>query len=74
MLVLGRKSGEKIMIGQEIEVSVLDIDVGRVKLGIRAPGRVPIVRAELKRRDGTAADVRAAYDSPQQSRQACRFS
>lgn len=47
MLVLSRKLGEKIYIGDNICVTVVDIDRGRVRLGIEAPRDVPIYRQEL---------------------------
>ena len=50
MLVLSRKAGERILIGQEIEVAVLGIHKGRVKLGFLGPPEVPIHREEVRRR------------------------
>lgn len=47
MLVLTRKIGEVIQIGDEIEVVVLSTSGGRVKLGFSAPPEVRINRAEL---------------------------
>jgi carbon storage regulator len=47
MLVLSRKPGNAITIGSDIEVTVLSVTNQRVKLGIRAPGEVRIVRGEL---------------------------
>jgi carbon storage regulator len=38
MLVLSRKKGEKIMIGDDIEIIVISSNEGRVRLGIIAPG------------------------------------
>ncbi|MFV1966651.1 MAG: carbon storage regulator [Pirellulaceae bacterium] len=52
MLVLSRKAGERISIGPEIEVTVLGIHKGRVKLGFSSPPEVPIHREELRRRMG----------------------
>ena len=49
MLVLSRKTGERISIGSEIEVTVLGIHKGRVKLGFLGPPEVPIHRNELLR-------------------------
>lgn len=46
MLVLTRKSGEQIRIGDEITVTVLRTSTGRVKIGIDAPDDVSIARAE----------------------------
>lgn len=47
MLILTRKSGERIVIGQEITVTVLRSSHGRVLIGIDAPEEVPIRREEL---------------------------
>jgi carbon storage regulator len=49
MLVLSRKRGQKIRIGEAIEVSVRAIDGDRVRLGIEAPREMPILRGELAR-------------------------
>ena len=57
MLILQRKAGESVMIGDEIEVSVLSVEAGRVRLAIRAPKSVPILRSELKI---AAEDIREA--------------
>jgi carbon storage regulator len=48
MLVLSRKSGECVRIGESIEVKVLEIDGGRVKLGFSAPADVNIQRDEIR--------------------------
>lgn len=47
MLVLARRLNESIMIGDEIEVVVIDIKGDQVKLGIRAPKRVTVHRKEI---------------------------
>src|SRR3954465_10157682 len=47
MLVLSRKLGEKIYIGDNICVTVVDIDRGKIRLGISAPRDVPVYREEL---------------------------
>jgi carbon storage regulator len=47
MLVLTRKIGEKIQIGDGITVTVLDVKGARVRIGIDAPDNVRIVRGEL---------------------------
>ncbi|MGB9812185.1 MAG: carbon storage regulator CsrA [Thermovenabulum sp.] len=47
MLVLSRKKGEKLLIGDEVEITVVEIEGDRVKLGINVPKGVKILRAEL---------------------------
>ena len=47
MLILRRKSGESIVIGEDIRVTVLDINEGSVRLAIDAPKVIPILRSEL---------------------------
>jgi carbon storage regulator len=47
MLVLSRKLGEKIYINENICITVVDIDRGKIRLGIDAPRDVPIFRQEL---------------------------
>jgi carbon storage regulator len=47
MLVLSRKLGEKIFINDNICITVVDIDRGKIRLGIEAPREIPIFRKEL---------------------------
>ena len=47
MLVLTRKCDEKIMIGKNIVISVLEIEGGNVKIGIKAPRDISILRMEV---------------------------
>ena len=47
-MILQRKAGESLLIGDEIEISVLSVEAGRVRLAIEAPKSVPILRSELK--------------------------
>lgn len=47
MLALARKSGQSIMVGNEIEITLLEIKGDQVKLGISAPKSVPIYRKEI---------------------------
>jgi carbon storage regulator len=54
MLVLSRKLGEKIYIGENICITVVDIDRGKIRLGIEAPRNVPVFRQELLPLDGSA--------------------
>ena len=47
MLVLTRKSNQSIMIGDDIEVSVLSIMGEKVRIGIQAPRAIPVFRKEV---------------------------
>ena len=47
MLILGRKVGDSIMIGDSIKIVVLACDRGGVRLGVEAPGDVTILRGEI---------------------------
>ena len=48
MLVLSRKVGERIWIGDKISVTVVRLTGGGVRLGIEAPAELPVIREELK--------------------------
>jgi carbon storage regulator len=61
MLVLTRKGNQSIMIGDDIEVTVLAIMGEKVRIGIDAPRNVPVFRKEVyleiqQGRDGTGED------------------
>jgi carbon storage regulator len=58
MLILGRKAGDTILIGDGIRVVVLACDRGGVRLGIEAPSDVTILRGEIVS-DITAENQRA---------------
>lgn len=47
MLVLSRKVGEKIMIGNDITISVLSLQANKVRLGIEAPKDISVNREEI---------------------------
>lgn len=47
MLVLSRKEGESLLIGDGIEVSIVKVQGGQVKLAIQAPKEVKVLRKEL---------------------------
>ena len=47
MLILSRRAGESLRIGDDVEVTVLRVSAGQVSLGIRAPKQVAVLRGEL---------------------------
>jgi len=47
MLVLSRKKGQSIMIGNDIEISIIDIQGEQVRIGINAPRNVTVHRKEV---------------------------
>jgi carbon storage regulator len=67
MLVLTRKSNQSIMIGDDVEVSVLSVMGEKVRIGIQAPQEIPVFRKEIyleiHREDGTLdTDTRTEVD------------
>ena len=68
MLVLTRKTNQSIMIGDDIEVSVLAIMGEKVRIGIQAPREVPVFRKEVyleiqQEQAGAAKDARDEVDA-----------
>ncbi len=64
MLILQRKEGESLFIGDEIEVTVISVDSGKVRLAIRAPKSVSILRSELKNAAATNREAAQEQSSP----------
>jgi carbon storage regulator len=60
MLVIRRKQGESVRIGEAIDVEILEISGTRVVLGIKAPSEIVVVRSELLQ---AAEQNRAAAES-----------
>ena len=52
MLVLSRKQGQRVVIGKDVRVTVLEVRGDRVKLGFNGPLEVPIHRRELHEKLG----------------------
>jgi carbon storage regulator len=48
MLVIRRRAGESLLIGEDVEIEILALTQSYVKLGIRAPQNVPILRKEIR--------------------------
>ena len=61
MLVITRKPGDRIRLGDDITVTVLDVVGSTVRLGIDAPAEVPVYRHEVL--EAIEAENRAAADS-----------
>jgi len=61
MLILSRKANEKIMIGDEISVSVVEIRGDQVRLGVEAPKTVKVFRQEVF--DAITSENKAAAES-----------
>jgi carbon storage regulator len=68
MLVLSRKDGQRVMVGPNIVVTVLEIRGDAVKLGFDAPGEVRILREEVHRRIADEELTTVAPRSPSDSR------
>ena len=47
MLVIRRRAGQSILVGNEVEIQVLDVSASHVKLGILAPRPVSVLRKEV---------------------------
>lgn len=71
MLVLTRKSNQSIMIGDNVEVSVLSVMGDKVRIGIQAPQEVPVFRTEIyteiHRDDADGSASAAAVSVPDES-------
>lgn len=49
MLVLSRKIGETIWVGEDIEIVITEVKGDQVKLGIKAPRNIDVIRGELRK-------------------------
>ncbi|TWU39003.1 hypothetical protein Q31b_40830 [Novipirellula aureliae] len=65
MLVLSRKEGEQLLIGDNIVLTVNRLSGNRVAIGIEAPKDVRIVRGELNATEEKSSDVKATAAPPQ---------
>lgn len=64
MLVLSRKPLQQIMIGPDIQITIVKIDRNHVRIGIQAPAGVPILRQELAGKP-RASGPGSALNSPE---------
>ena len=62
MLVLTRKQGELIQVGDGITIKVIKTGKGTVKIGIEAPSHVKVLRGELAAKDAKKADATKSDD------------
>jgi carbon storage regulator len=67
MLVLTRKSNQSIMIGDDVEVSVLSVMGEKVRIGIQAPQEIPVFRKEIYLEIHREDDAAAADGTPLES-------
>ncbi len=67
MLVLTRKTNQSIMIGDDVEVSVLSVSGDKVRIGISAPREIPVFRKEvyLNIQAEKEQDAAGSPDSPE---------
>lgn len=64
MLVIRRRAGEALLVGADVELQILEISSGQVKLGIRAPREVLVLRKEVKitEDENRAASLSVPFD------------
>lgn len=77
MLTLTRRKGERLNVGLSVEITVLEISAGRVRLGITAPRRLPVHRGEVVERmelaNRTALARRTSEDGVGEGRTVLHF-
>ena len=66
MLILRRKPGEQLLIGDNIRITVMDVSEGGVRLAIEAPREITILRSELKKAVDVNRDAANEQSEPQQ--------
>jgi carbon storage regulator len=64
MLILTRRVGESVIIGEDVEVSVLSVKGSQVRIGIKAPKGVAVHRQEILTRGAAEASPAVAGDKP----------
>ena len=69
MLILTRRIGETVMIGEDIAITVLRVKGNQVRLGVDAPKHVSVQREEIyQRMQGESAPATDGAETPEQSR------
>lgn len=63
MLILRRRAGETIVIGDDIKITVMDVYEGGVRLAIDAPKSIPVLRSELLQAASANRDAAAQEPS-----------
>ncbi len=66
MLILRRKTGESLVIGENVRVTVMDVYEGSVRLAIDAPREIPILRSELLEAQNANRDAAHEESKPQE--------
>ena len=66
MLILTRRVGESLMVGDEVTITVLGVKGNQVRVGVKAPKEVAVHREEILNRieEGASEDSRAKTGSP----------
>lgn len=67
MLILRRKAGESLVIGEDVKVTVIDINEGSIRLAIEAPREIPILRSELLQAAKANQDAVTSAAAPPQA-------
>ena len=62
MLIITRRAGEKVMVGDDVVIHVMEIVGNTVRVGIEAPRSLPVYREEIW--NAVRAENRAAADAP----------
>jgi carbon storage regulator len=71
MLIITRKPGERVMVGDDIVVHVMELVGGSVRIGIEAPRSIPVYREEIYA--AVRDENRAAAEAPERLPEAAEF-